>query len=146
MSSLSYRLETPRSRPPPLPIRTSNLPIRNSQILGQKDATETLLYDLPSSNPTSPTRATSSSLPTSPTSPYSPRSRSARMRMTPPPYGGSKHSRSNTPSQPMRSELEEFAEHCRAWYVSSCLPPSPLLLGSLNATGIISRTIMPAGS
>ncbi|KAI0745828.1 hypothetical protein C8Q76DRAFT_705191 [Earliella scabrosa] len=115
MSAPSYRLETPRPRPPPLPIRTNNLPIRNSQILGQKDATETLLYDLPSSNPTSPTRAVSSSLPTSPTSPYSPRSRSARMRMTPPPSGG-KHSRSNTPSQPMRSELEEFAEHCRAWY------------------------------
>ncbi|KAI0744056.1 hypothetical protein C8Q80DRAFT_1122359 [Daedaleopsis nitida] len=34
--------------------------------------------------------------------------------MTPPPSG--KHSRSNTPSQPMRSELEQFAEHCRAWY------------------------------
>ncbi|RPD59912.1 hypothetical protein L227DRAFT_611729 [Lentinus tigrinus ALCF2SS1-6] len=27
-----------------------------------------------------------------------------------------KHSRSNTPSRPMRSELEEFAERCRAWY------------------------------
>ncbi|KAI0675249.1 hypothetical protein C8Q78DRAFT_1075550 [Trametes maxima] len=37
--------------------------------------------------------------------------------MTPPPSSRpSKHSRSVTPSRPMRSELEEFAEHCRAWY------------------------------
>ena len=76
MSAPSYRLEAPRPRPPPLPLRTNNLPIRNSQILGQqKDATETLLYDLPSSKPTSPTRVTS---PTSPTSPYSPGPRSGR--------------------------------------------------------------------
>ncbi|EIW63368.1 uncharacterized protein TRAVEDRAFT_26669 [Trametes versicolor FP-101664 SS1] len=37
--------------------------------------------------------------------------------MTPPP--SSKHAKNNrsvTPSRPMRSELEEFAERCRAWY------------------------------
>ncbi|KAI0823751.1 hypothetical protein BC628DRAFT_1420755 [Trametes gibbosa] len=37
--------------------------------------------------------------------------------MTPPPSAKSgKHNRSITPSRPMRSELEEFAERCRAWY------------------------------
>ncbi|KAI0630303.1 hypothetical protein C8Q77DRAFT_1064434 [Trametes polyzona] len=37
--------------------------------------------------------------------------------MTPPPSTRSpKHNRSVTPSRPMRSELEEFAERCRAWY------------------------------
>ncbi|EJF65349.1 hypothetical protein DICSQDRAFT_99096 [Dichomitus squalens LYAD-421 SS1] len=108
MSIASYRLESPRPRPPPLPLRTGNLPARNSQILGHKDATETLLYDLPSSNPTSPTRLTS---PTSPTTPYSPRSGRRVSKMTSP-----KNSRSNTPSRPMQSELEEFAELCRAWY------------------------------
>ena len=101
MSAPAYRLEAPRPRPPPLPIRTK-LPIRNSQILGQKDASDTLLYDLPSPTPVSPTRITS---PTSPTSPYSPRSSSARR--------ASKMMSPKNPSRPMQSELEEFAEHCR---------------------------------
>ncbi|KAI1794085.1 hypothetical protein LXA43DRAFT_884033 [Ganoderma leucocontextum] len=105
MSAPAYRLETPRPRPPPLPIRTNKLPIRDSQILGQKDAPNTLLYDLPSSTPTSPTRITS---PTSPTSPYSPRSPSTRR--------ASKMMSPKTPSRPMQSELEEFTEHCRSWY------------------------------
>ncbi|KAI0374094.1 hypothetical protein BV20DRAFT_936483 [Pilatotrama ljubarskyi] len=34
----------------------------------------------------------------------------------PPPSRPSKANRSVTPSRPMRSELEQFAEHCRAWY------------------------------
>ncbi|KAI0775665.1 hypothetical protein BD413DRAFT_470885 [Trametes elegans] len=38
--------------------------------------------------------------------------------MTPPPSASktSKHNRSVTPSRPMRSDLEQFAERCRAWY------------------------------
>ncbi|KAL7281721.1 hypothetical protein ACG7TL_005039 [Trametes sanguinea] len=118
MSTPSYRLEAPRPRPPPLPIRTQDLPIRNSQLRGSKDATETLLYDLPPSTPTSPTRVRSPSSVTSPTSPTSPRIRDMRGRKnTPPPPGRPpKQKRSVTPSRPMRSELEEFAEHCRAWY------------------------------
>ncbi|KAH9892530.1 hypothetical protein C8Q73DRAFT_698443 [Cubamyces lactineus] len=118
MSTLSYRLEAPRPRAPPVPIRTHDLSIRNSQLRGSKDATETLLYDLPPSTPTSPTRVTSPSRMSTPTSPTSPRIRDMRGRKNTPPVPSrpSKHSRSVTPSRPMRSELEEFADRCRAWY------------------------------
>ncbi|EMD37334.1 hypothetical protein CERSUDRAFT_114012 [Gelatoporia subvermispora B] len=107
MSVSSYRLETPRPRPPPLPIRTSVLSRKQTSPFDSNDASDTLLRDLPSSTTGSPVRAYS---PSGPTTPISPRSRTRASRMTPPP------SRSMTPSQPARSDLEQFAELCRAWY------------------------------
>ncbi|OBZ67010.1 hypothetical protein A0H81_12809 [Grifola frondosa] len=111
----SYRLETPRARPPPLPLRATHLSVKTSPLPG-KETSETLLYSLPSPTRISPSRGLSPNGIPSPSSPLSPRSRTPRgRRMTPPP-SSSTYSRSNTPSRPMRSDLEEFAERCRAWY------------------------------
>ncbi|GBE80680.1 hypothetical protein SCP_0303990 [Sparassis crispa] len=108
MSVSSYRLETPRPRPPPPPIRTHNFSAKSPTPSNRsREATRTLLYDVPSAT----TRRTASpSGIASPSSPF--RSRARTRGMTPPP---STH-RSITPSQPARSDFEEFAEHCRAWY------------------------------
>lgn len=118
----SFRLEAPRPRPPPLPLRTSNLIGTRSpppRIIGTQDSPTTLLYDLPPTAP-SPTRANSSLGYVSPTSPTGrSRSRASRggMRMTPPPSGG----RAPTPSRVGNSDLEEFAVLCRAWCVLPAL-------------------------
>lgn len=77
---------------------------------------QTLLYDLPStasmSPPTSPRSVGRMISPTSPSFPG--RSTGPRNgRPTPPP--GSRN-RSQTPSGVPSSELEQFAEYCRAWY------------------------------
>jgi len=115
MSQASYRLEAPRPRPPPLPIRTQNLhnaPKRSPSpgLARKRDSSQTLLYDLPTAISPSPTRAFNGM--TSPTSPTGRRASRGGMRMTPPPVG----SRAPTPSRPARNDLEEFAQHCRAWY------------------------------
>ena len=145
MSQASYRLEAPRPRPPPLPIRTLNLqnPPKRSPSPGlarKRDSAQTLLYDLPSAISQSPTRAFGGM--TSPTSPTGRRASRGGMRMTPPPVG----SRAPTPSRPARSDLEEFAQYCRAWYV---LHASHVCkIGNVNAfvvllTGTTTRMIMP---
>ncbi|KZT26669.1 hypothetical protein NEOLEDRAFT_1161968 [Neolentinus lepideus HHB14362 ss-1] len=116
MSSASYRLQAPRSRPTPPPLRF-NTPSSKAIIAGI-DNDEPLLYDLPSAISPPPTGATwtsNASNPTSPTSPnYTGRPRGGRgRRMTPPPS----HTRSTTPARGLaRSDIEEFAEHCRRWY------------------------------
>ncbi|TCD69828.1 hypothetical protein EIP91_006141 [Steccherinum ochraceum] len=116
MSQASYKLEAPRPRPPPLPLRTQNLhnlPKRTPSpgLARKRDSSQTLLYDLPQAAVSpSPTRAFSGM--TSPTSPNSRRA-SRGMRMTPPPGGSA---RAPTSSRPARNDLEEFAQHCRAWY------------------------------
>ncbi|KZT72118.1 hypothetical protein DAEQUDRAFT_664730 [Daedalea quercina L-15889] len=107
MSVPSYRMEAPRPRPPPLPLRTRNL---KSPPPAGNDTNNPLLYDvspIPASppGPLSPTRLRS---PTSPS--FRARSRAGNKTS---PYS---RPRSITPSQPARNELEEFAEHCRAWY------------------------------
>lgn len=100
----SYRLETPRARPPPpVPIRTRNTSPA-PHLNGSKDR-KSLLYDLPSATPTSP-RLNSPSSPTARS-----QSRASRIRgMTPPP------GRAPTPSRPLERDLEKFADVCRAWY------------------------------
>jgi hypothetical protein len=106
----SYRLETPKPKPPPIPIRTSNVP-SGDYTSNFKDTSTPLLYDLPSATPTSPK---SPRFGTSPTSPTSRRSQSRLSRskgMTPPP-----HNRAPTPSQPQERDLESFAAVCRSWY------------------------------
>ncbi|TFK54137.1 hypothetical protein OE88DRAFT_1654644 [Heliocybe sulcata] len=116
MSSASYRLQTARSRPAPPPLRFHETPSSKAIIAGN-DNSEPLLYDLPSAKSPPPTSATFTyvSNPTSPISPtYTGRPRGGRSgRMTPPPP----HARSATPSRGFaRSDIEEFAEHCRRWY------------------------------
>lgn len=110
MSMSSYRLETPRPRPPPPPIRTRNL--KSLSPSDPKEITDSLFDGEPTAVHISRSRAASPPVITSPKSPsYSTRSRSRGA--TPPPSG---HLRSTTPSQPIRSELEAFAENCRSWY------------------------------
>lgn len=112
MSAPSYRLETPRSRPPPLPIRTHNL--RSSSPSSKNETTESLFDNGSSAYVVSTARAVSPSIITSPKSPtLNGRSRARSRGITPPPSG---HARSATPSHPVQGELEAFAEHCRAWY------------------------------
>lgn len=119
MPGPSYRLEAPRPRPPPPPLRFQNSP-NASSTLNSDHNPQTLLYDLPSATSISP--PLSSSQPkgrvVSPTSPTF-QSRSSRGprsgRPTPPPSAG--RNRSVTPLEVAPSELEEFAEHCRAWYI-----------------------------
>ncbi|KIM69046.1 hypothetical protein SCLCIDRAFT_812765 [Scleroderma citrinum Foug A] len=112
MSGSAYRLETPRTRPPPPPLRSP----RSTSV---SITTQTLLYDLPSatsamSPPTSPRKSGFTS-PTSPTfaSGRSRGRRTGRPGPTPPP---SARNRSATPLGVSQNDLEKFAEHCRAWY------------------------------
>lgn len=106
MATVSYRLETPKPRPPPVPIRTTNISPPPSRASGNRDTARPLLYDLPAVTPTSPQFSTS---PTSPTGRS--QSRASRTRgMTPPP-----HNRAPTPSRPLEKDLETFAAVCRAW-------------------------------
>ncbi|KDQ57799.1 hypothetical protein JAAARDRAFT_207264 [Jaapia argillacea MUCL 33604] len=134
MSVSSYRLEAPRPRPPPLPLRFQSSSARPSSV-SLNDKSETLLYDLPSttSPPPGPSSRSNATSPTSPT--FGGRTRGIRSRgMTPPPTS---HPRSSTPTRALRSDIEGFAEHCRAWYYNqdehagrlmtqtlSTLPPS----------------------
>ncbi|KAF6764210.1 hypothetical protein DFP72DRAFT_999263 [Ephemerocybe angulata] len=135
MSNPSYRMQqSSRPRPSPLDFASSRAPspsYRSSTILSPRavDDSQTLLYDLPSP-PTSPRSMgmgmgvgsrTSigmgmGSPPTSPRSPtgFRPHSRTGTGgRPTPPP---SARMRSTTPLGFAPSELESFAEYCRAWY------------------------------
>ena len=114
MSGSSYRLQTPRPRQAPSPLTFDNSYKAPSVISSHHDS-QTLLYDLPSttsmSPPTSPRSAGRILSPTSPSFPS--RSRGTRNgRPTPPPSG---RNRSATPSGAAASDLESFAEHCRAW-------------------------------
>ncbi|KAJ6587111.1 hypothetical protein DFH09DRAFT_246142 [Mycena vulgaris] len=116
----SYRLETPRARPPPLQVDKSSY---NSSILASQHNSEPLLYNLPSAHSMSPpasprSRAHSPRSPrsrlTSPTSPTFGRSRTPiNGRPTPSPSG---RNRSATPLGVAASDLDQFAEYCRAWY------------------------------
>lgn len=111
--SMSYRLETPRPRRIPSPLNFDGS-FKAPSILSTAQDND-LLYDLPAAtsisppiSPRSPRRVTS---PTSPS--YSGRSRGARNgRPTPPPNA---RNRSQTPQGVAQSELEQFAECCRAW-------------------------------
>ncbi|KAK7005726.1 hypothetical protein R3P38DRAFT_3039243 [Favolaschia claudopus] len=118
MSGSSYRLS---ARPPPLQTLNRS-PSYNSSILAtpsQNNNAEPLLYNLPTARSLSP--------PTSPASPRSPRSRLTSP--TSPTFGRSRtpvngrsgpspasRNRSTTPSGVAASELDQFAEYCRAWY------------------------------
>jgi len=124
MSESSYRLEAPRPRLPPVPIRTDNLAESPSPprvlapwiLSGGQGSPPPLVYDIRSKTPSSPHRMRSPrglSPPTSPTARSVSRTSRNASHMSPPPSSGS---RAPTPSQVDRGELEEFAEHCRAWY------------------------------
>jgi hypothetical protein len=113
----SYRLQTPRPRQPPAPLHFEQSSFTPSSALSSQQTPPTLLYDLPStSSMTPPTSPKSKGRLVSPSSPSFPgRSRPGRNgRPTPPP---SARNRSTTPSGVAPSELEKFAEYCRAWYV-----------------------------
>ncbi|KAF9482170.1 hypothetical protein BDN70DRAFT_472847 [Pholiota conissans] len=115
MSGSSYRLQTPRPRQAPTPLNFNNS-FKPSSVLSSQQDSQTLLYDLPStvsmSPPTSPRSGGRLMSPTSPSFPG--RSRGTRNgRPTPPP---SSRNRSATPSGVASSDLEQFAEYCRAWY------------------------------
>ncbi|KAJ7287852.1 hypothetical protein C8J57DRAFT_597533 [Mycena rebaudengoi] len=120
MSGSSYRLEAARSRPPPLQVDRSSY---TSSIMGHQLNSEPLLYNLPAAHSMSPP-ASPRSMPnsprsprsrlTSPTSPTFGRSRTpVSGRPTPSPSG---RNRSATPLGVAPSELDQFAEYCRAWY------------------------------
>ncbi|KAF7315485.1 hypothetical protein MIND_00063700 [Mycena indigotica] len=106
----SYRLEAPRARLPPLQVDKPS----------SYSSSEPLLYNLPVAHSTSPptSRPTSPRSPksrlTSPTSPTFARSRTPiSARPTPSPTA---RTRSATPIGVSSSELDQFAEYCRAWY------------------------------
>lgn len=116
MLGSSYHLQASRPRQPPAPLNFDDSSFQPSSILSTHQDAQTLLYDLPSaasmSPPTSPKLNNRIISPTSPSFPG--RSRATRNgRPTPPPSG--RH-RSSTPLGVAPSELEKFAEHCRAWY------------------------------
>ncbi len=132
----SYRLETPRPRPPPLPIRSSNAshsPSRLAGSIGSKDTAQPLLYDLPSAGMMSPTFNNSRmGSPISPTA----RSQSRTRRMTPPPSN-----RAPTPSRPLERDLESFAALCRAWYDIYLLLSNLLTILTINLVGTMIKMI-----
>ncbi|KAK7692564.1 hypothetical protein QCA50_004194 [Cerrena zonata] len=115
----TYKLETPRPRPPPLPIRSTNFNPKSAsspRLSGTHNSPSTLLYDLPPTFTPSPTRAKSSPGFVSPTSPtFRSRSRGPGRVTSPTPTVGNRNS--IAAANNVRSEdLEQFAEHCRAWY------------------------------
>lgn len=133
----SYRLEAPRPRHPqnrPHPIAIlhssdSNSPSFTRDRDNDNDRpSQTLLYDLPSiSPPTSPSSPRRGSLIVSPTSPTT-RSQSIApsQRRTPPLPGSAGHAKRNrsvTPLGVSQSELEAFAEYCRAWCANQLFLP-----------------------
>ncbi|KAG7098741.1 hypothetical protein E1B28_000651 [Marasmius oreades] len=99
MSVESHRLNHPRPRHPPPPLRLEPSSVRTSSSFTPQSPT--LLYDLPS--------ATSLSPPNSPSPPPTSPGRSRRNGHRTPPLGG--RNRSQT-----RSDLEKFSEYCRLWY------------------------------
>ncbi|TFK73905.1 hypothetical protein BDN72DRAFT_834231 [Pluteus cervinus] len=110
MSRSSYPLQAPRPRPPPPPLQFESSTFDTPP--------QTLLYDLPSTTsmsppPTSPrSRASRIMSPNSP--PFPGRTLTPKSgRPTPPP---SARNRSATPSGVSSTDLEKFAELCRAWY------------------------------
>ena len=114
MSGSSYQLEAPRPRPPPPPLQFKDSSFRSSSVFNSDRNSQTFLYDLPSATSPPPSSPKSTANVVSPTSPtFQSRTRgNVDGRPTPPPSGG--RNRSVTPLPP--NELEEFAEHCRAWY------------------------------
>ncbi|KAG0701330.1 hypothetical protein DFH29DRAFT_570750 [Suillus ampliporus] len=114
MSGPSYQFNTPRSRPPPPPLRFQKS--QNSSLTNTHSNSQTLLYDLPhSSSAISPPGSPAAKPPPpSPSFGGRPRGRrNGRPGPTPPPTS---RNRSITPLGVSRSELEKFAELCRAWY------------------------------
>lgn len=147
MSGSSYRLETPRARPPPLQVDRSSYMSSSSGLANSQHNSEPLLYNLPQAHSMSP--------PTSPqaTSPKSPRSRLASP--TSPTFGRSRtpingrpapspnaRNRSATPSGVAASELDQFAEYCRAWCATGSQNLDSLVL--IAYTGTSTRTTIPA--
>ncbi|KAF8124966.1 hypothetical protein EV363DRAFT_1177302 [Boletus edulis] len=111
MSVAAYRLETPRPRPPPPPLRH---PSPRTSVHINTQSNQTLLYDLPSSPPTSPILPKHT--PVSPASPSFPGGRArgrrgGRTGPTPP-----ARNRSSTPLGVSQSDLEKFTDYCRSWY------------------------------
>ncbi|KAG6378319.1 hypothetical protein JVT61DRAFT_14040 [Boletus reticuloceps] len=111
MSVAAYRLETPRPRPPPPPLRH---PSPRTSVHINAQSNQTLLYDLPSSPPTSPILPKHT--PASPASPSFPGGRArgrrgGRTGPTPP-----ARNRSSTPLGVSQSDLEKFTDCCRSWY------------------------------
>ncbi|KAJ6594106.1 hypothetical protein B0H19DRAFT_1093823 [Mycena capillaripes] len=101
MSGSSYRLETPRARPPPLQVDRSSY---NSSST----------FHLPPTSPQATSPRSPRSRLASPTSPTFGRSRTpVSGRPAPSPSG---RNRSTTPLGVAPSELDQFAEYCRAWY------------------------------
>jgi len=112
----SYRLEAPRSRQIPSPLQFEHSSFNStSSVLSSHHNSQTLLYDLPSAPSVSPPTSPKSPRLISPTSPSSPRSRTPRI-VTRPSTPLSGRNRSITPLGVTPSELEMFAEYCRAWY------------------------------
>lgn len=121
MSGTTFRLETQRTRPPPPPLRVQK-PARPLSVLNNSNNindSQTLLYDLPSSNtlspPTSPRSNSGIVTPSSPPGRSPGRSRRASRNPRPTPPPSARH-RSTTPLGAARSDLEAFAEQCRQWY------------------------------
>ncbi|KAI6045972.1 hypothetical protein EDC04DRAFT_2631286 [Pisolithus marmoratus] len=114
MSRSAYRLETPRARPPPPPLRS----LKASSVPSSSGNSQTLLYDLPSSVTSPPNSPKAKSDFTSPTSPTfsAGRSRGRRSGHPGPAPSPSARNRSSTPLGVSRSDLEQFADYCRAWY------------------------------
>ncbi|KAJ7217856.1 hypothetical protein GGX14DRAFT_598294 [Mycena pura] len=119
----SYRLEAPRARPPPLQVDKSSYKSSSSILGSSQHNSEPLLYNLPGARSMSPP-ATPASRPNSPRSPRSrlasPTSPTFRRSRTPvsgrPAPSPTGRNRSATPLGVTASELDQFAEHCRAWY------------------------------
>jgi hypothetical protein len=119
MSGSAYRLESGRLRPPPPPLRFESSSLKSNSSLSNnitQKAPQALLYDLPSTSSIASPPSTGGFSPTSPSSTgWSRGGRKTR------PTSPSSRNRSITPSGVAPSELEVFAEHCRAWSVTSLL-------------------------
>ncbi|KAF9263308.1 hypothetical protein L218DRAFT_927804 [Marasmius fiardii PR-910] len=113
MSVSSYRLDKPRNRQPPPPLRFEPSSVRTSSSFTPQSPA--LLYDLPSATSLSPPNSPSSLIRSNspPTSPGRSSRAGRNGRRTPPPGG---RNRSQTPSKVAQSDLEKFSEYCRLWY------------------------------
>ncbi|KAF8585968.1 hypothetical protein K439DRAFT_1615544 [Ramaria rubella] len=131
---MSYRLESPRPRSPLPPIR-----IRSSgYVPSSLGSPTTLLYDLPQSSSRSPPPTSTDVLLYSPPlkSPPlgSPTHGRQRARQTPPP-----RSRSATPAQVARTELDRFATYCHAWYFEQDEQAGELMTQTMEALSASQR-------
>lgn len=95
-ATMAYRLQTPKSRPGQLHLEESSYKSTSSFIT--RPESPPFLYDVPSS----PKSTRSLISPTSPTFPPT----------TPP---SASRNRSATPAAVAQSDLEQFAQYCRAW-------------------------------